>query len=229
MNEAIFIALMGITISCNELVEKPVVDFVWQKSICTQLSKDYSDIKLTPLKSSIVNNKNTLIDEDKIPRIASFKAGRLKVTVNEISKNNTVDEVTYLVNVEAYKNVWIMVRSMKSGRVLQEKDVFKSSINVAPFIGIKNFVDEIPVGKKLKVAQKKSSVLFIDSLEAPDLITIGDKLTAKIVDGNMSIETYALALESGNKKGQTIKVRLLATGATFQATIKGSKNVEISI
>lgn len=225
----VFIALMGVTINCNELINKPGVDPIWQKPVCDQLSKDYVDVELIPLKSHVLQIKDDSKREIQTPLISSLKGGRLKVTVYEKNKDSTHSEVTYLFSVNAYKDVWVMSRSMNSGSIIKEQDVFKSKMNVAPLMGVKTLVEDNPVGKKLKFSQKKSSFLFDDSLDVPNLVSTGDKLAAKIVNGNVNIEAYVIALEAGSEKGQQIKVRLIATGATFQATIKGNKNVQIDI
>lgn len=229
MSGVILTALMGISINCNELIDRPATDVSWQKSICAELSKDYQNIRLVPLKNVILSNAMTSNDELGVPQVASFQGGRLKITVNERTKSNSINEVDYFFHVDAYKEIWILKKAMNSGSILQEKDISRMSINVAPFVGIKDFIYEAPIGKKLKNSQKSKSILFTDSVENPDIITIGDALTALIVGGNLSIEMPAIALESGSENSEKIKVRLVATGATFDATITGNKNVQIDI
>lgn len=229
MSGIVLTALMGITINCNEFIDRPTTDVAWQKSVCVELSKDYQNVRLVPLKKLIINHEVTSHDELDVPQVISFQGGRLKIRINERAKSNSINEVAYFFNIDAYQEVWILKKAMKSGAILREKDISRKTINVAPFIGIKAFIDEAPIGKKLKISQKSGSVLFADSVDSPDIIITGDSLTAMIIGGNMSIEMPAIALESGSKKSEKIKVRLVATGATFEATIIGNKNVQIDI
>lgn len=222
-----FSAIVIAMIDCNELIKSNDQSIEWQHNICIELSKSYQNVSLTLLSNSVATDNGIRENPDESISVFPIQGGRVKVSVNE--KELGTGKRSYLFGIEAFKEVWVLSRRLKSGSIIRSRDLIKKSVNIAPYIGVKEFFSDPPIGKRMISTQKRNSIVFVDSVEDPNLISVGDELVAVIVDGRVTIEATAIALESSKAVNEKIQVRLVATGATFVATITGNKHVQIDL
>jgi len=200
----------------------------WKYDVCTELVKNYENVILTPLSST-----SKKIDAKKvgnIPRVVVYApiAGRLKVK-RLIVVDDGGEEVTTNFSIQAYKKVWAFKKRMHSGELIDKSDVYRKNVNVAPFIGIRNFEVQNPVGMTPTKAVSKGALLYEEIVSAPALIKARDKLTVLLHAGNLKIKTIGVALEDGKKLQDEIKVRIVETGAVVNGKITGKKDVYVEI
>ncbi len=198
----------------------------WKTEVCEKLAEDYEDVSLTPISSSYKN-----VSEISLQRVALSNplAGRLKVTRVIKDENDGFKEIVTNYSFKAYKRVWVLKRKIRNGELISKKDIFQKKLNVAPFVGLRNFDVRNPEGMTTIKNMPKGAFLYEEVISIPALIKEKDKVTVILHVNNLKIKTLGIALESGANLKDEIKVKIIDTGAVINAKIMGKSDVYVEI
>lgn len=224
------------TINCDEILlgrsqSRPDVQVeLVERKICNFFSANYEHVKLTLLK---VTTKATAEKKSKVilnePIIEEPLAGRVKISWWNASKNESVVHLNVTYSVDVYKSIAIFAKNIAINTTLRDSDIYFNTVNVAPFLGVKGFLKESPVGKMVTKKATKGHYIFSDILSAPALIKKDQFIYVVVKSAGLSINTEAIALENGFEVDSLIKVKVKETGAVLTARIKSEKIVYVEI
>jgi flagella basal body P-ring formation protein FlgA len=220
MNSIYFAGALSLIIDCENLSVQSNHE-QWHSQVCSQLQSDYDDVRLTAIKLS-----HRSVGASDMPPVVVGKivAGRLKVDVVDGIKQSH-----YLFSVNATQHVWVAKNKMYKGEIISRDDLILKKANVAPFVGLKTFFQEPLQGKMLARAIKKNEIIFADYLESKKLINQKQTIDLLIMSGNLQIKTKGKAMESAVNEGDSIRVKVLETGAILTGVVKGKENVYVEI
>lgn len=236
MLDAIFASFLNNAIACDSLAAKKqglvLTDDKTkvESKICDSFTNDYAQVRLNLLK---VTGKQIADEADTKelyqPQVEAPLAGRVKIVWSVKSDNGQLQQLTALYSLEAFKDVAVFSKSIVANQTLSDSDVEVKSINVAPYLGLKQFHQGSPEGMLLLKKVNKGSYVFTDILAGSALIKRNDEIALIITSGALKISTLAIALENGYKVGENIKVRIKETGAIVPANIKFEKKAYVEI
>jgi flagella basal body P-ring formation protein FlgA len=223
MNSIYLAGALSLVIDCDDLSLQSNRD-QWQSQVCSQLQSDFDDVRLTAIKL----NRHSVNSASEVRKvvIGNIMAGRLKVDVID---DDPLIQSRYLFSVNATRDVWVAKNKMYKGEVIDQDDLVLKKINVAPFIGLKTFLQEHFQGQILTRTIKKNEIVFADYLETKKLITQKQTIDLLIISGSLQIKTKGQAMESADKEGDKIKVKVIETGAILTGVVEGKENVYVEI
>lgn len=220
-------SLLNLSVDCSTLKLHELDEGEkWKKEVCEKLVVDYENVVLTPISSSY---KKVAGDGLRGIVLSTPLAGRLKIRRVINDGNNGFQEILTNYSFNAYKTVWVLKKKIRHGDLIDKKDIFRKKINVAPFIGLRNFDVKNPVGMTTIKNMPSGSFLYEEIISAPALIRVKDRVTVVLHLDNLKIKTIGVALENGINLEDEIKVKIIDTGAVVNAKIIGKKDVYVEI
>lgn len=216
---------LNLFINCQD-IPAALEQEIWPTQVCSQLKKKYDDVQLTAIKVMEKLTQGSIGPQS--PEIGDVFAGRLKVVVTGIKDGRSIQShITFAVSASQY--AWVAKKAMYKNKAIEESDFVLKKINVAPFIGLKNMlVGELPSGV-LNRTIKKNEILFLEYLDAENIINPRQPIDLVITSGSLMIKTKGIALGSAKKEGDQIKVQVLETGATVSGLVKGKEYIYVEI
>ncbi len=216
---------LNLFINCQD-ISAALEQEIWPIQVCSQLKEKYDDVQLTAIK--VIEKLTQSSMEPQRPEIGDVFAGRLKVVVAGIKDGRSIhSHITFAVS--ASQDAWVAKKTMYKNRAIEESDFVLKKINVAPFVGLKSMlVGELPSGV-LNRTIKKNEILFLEYLDAENIINPRQLIDLVITSGNLMIKTKGIALGSAKKAGDQIKVQVLETGATVSGLVKGKEYIYVEI
>jgi flagella basal body P-ring formation protein FlgA len=206
-----------------------------EKKICNFFSNNYEHVKLTSLKVTSLKATAKAAEKKQAkvvlnePIIEEPLAGRVKISWWAETKNESAVQLNVTYSMEAYKNIAIFGKNIAINTTIRDSDIYFSTVNVAPFLGIKGFLKESPVGKMVIKKATKGHYVFSDILSPPAMIRKDQVIYVVVKSAGLSINTEAIALENGFAVDSLIKVKVKDTGAVLMARIKSEKIVYVEI
>jgi flagella basal body P-ring formation protein FlgA len=225
MNFIYLAGTLSLVIDCENL-SLPSKQDQWQLQVCNQLQSEFDEVHLTSLK--VTNYKVDSGSELQPIVIGDILAGRVKVEVTS-EKDGQLIESRYLFSVKATRNVWVAKNKMYKGDLVQQDDFVLKKMNVAPFIGLKTFVNSNFIPRVLNKTVKKNAIFFEEYFEVKKLIAQRQIIDLFIMSGNLQIKAKGQAMESADREGDRIKVKIIETGAILMGVVKGKENVYVEI
>lgn len=223
MNSIYFAGLLSLVVDCESLSSLSKEE-EWQSQVCIKLQEDFDDVRLTALKLNVRSVDSERLESNVV--IGNILAGRLKV---DIIDKNLMEKRQYLFSVNASKDVWVTKKKKYQGEVISHDDVVKKKINIAPFVGLRTIVKDDIQGKVLNKTLKRDEIVFADYLEFKKLIVQKQIVDLVLRSGNLQIKTKGQAMEAAANEGDSIKVRVIETGAILTGLVKGKENVYVEI
>lgn len=224
--------LLSGAINCSDVrgnIESSIITDVALKNslvaVCQSFPPDYEKIIIYPLKLSALEVSENLAKASVL--VGQPVAGKIKVTWMDVREHDKEYQVTLKVAFEAYKSVWVFSNDLNADSLLKQEDVTLKTLNVAPFLGIRNFVEGNPVGKRLIKYCNKGQIIFNEYLSAPLLVKKNMGIKAVLIDNGLKIEMDAVSLEDADKLNQKIKIRVLASGAVLTGILEGKDTVYV--
>lgn len=107
------------------------------------------------------------------------------------------------------------------GAAVRESDYEQIEVDMLRNRGAFREVSDDLAGRRLRVSLKKGQVLMRSSLESMPQVAKNQEISLRVVSGNISVETRAVALVDG-EQGRVIPVRLLANNERLNATVEAS-------
>ncbi len=223
MNSIYLVGVLSLVIDCKNLSLQSDND-LWQSEVCDQVQSDFDDLRLTAIR---LNRQSVEATSEIQPVVVgNIMAGRLRV---DITDDNRLMKSCYLFSVDATRYVWVAKNKIYKGEAISNDELTLKKMNVAPFIGLKEFLQE-PMGHQvLNRTIKKNEIVFLDYLESKKLIVQRQTIDLLIISGDLQIKAKGQAMESADKEGDVIKVRVIETGAILTGVVKGKENVYVQI
>jgi len=218
-------SVLSVAIECTDLPDTIKLE-PWQIKTCETLQRDYKDVRLTVIKISDYPSNMPLRSSE--PVVGDLLAGRLNVDVVE-NVGTVATRRRYLLWVVAAKEVLVARRTMHKGDKVNQSDLELKTINVAPFVGLKSFSQQVPENRSLKKTFKKNGIFFDDYLEDAYLVSKMQEIPLVVASGDLRIQTSCIALESALYKGDRIKVRVAGTGAVVEGIVKVDERIYVEI
>lgn len=236
MLDAVFAGFLNSAIACDLIgSQQRSIDVMDEKAqveskICNFFSRSFAHVKLTPLKvTSKQNIDSKNLTELYEPLIEVPLAGRVKISWLIKLNNGMAQQLDVIYSMEAFKDVLVFNKSILINQEIRESDVDYKSVNVAPYIGLKDFYQGSLSGKMLLKKAVKGNYVFTENISDSALIKVNDEITLIIKSGGLSVRTLAVALENGYRVASSIKVRVKDTGAVMPANIQTEKIAYVEI
>lgn len=236
MIDIAFAGFVNNTINCDEILLRRSesradvqVELV-ERKICNFFSVNYEHVKLTSLKvmaKAAEQRKSSVALHE--PVIEEPLAGRVKISWWNEAKNESAMHLTVTYSIEMYKSIAIFGKNIAVNNTIKDSDIYFNTVNVAPFLGVKGFLKESPVGKMVIKKATKGHYIFSDILSPPAMIKKDQVIYVVVKSAGLSINTEAIALENGFEVDDLIKVKVKNTGAVLTARIKSEKIVYVEI
>lgn len=207
-----------------------LLTFFSSDSLETKL-KNYVAEKLPEVKRFELQIKTMTIKKDNIINVEIDKSREFKLSgkfayipiILEFSEGRKVQSILTS-EIKIYGDVFVAIRDISKGEVINIKDFILDeqelrNQNMKPLI---DFNSEY----KAKVNIKKGDLLLSDKVDFKPIIKIGDKLTAHLIRGSVSISFQAESRSNG-LVGDKINI-LSYDNKIYTALIKDNKNVYIN-
>lgn len=184
------------------------------------------EVKRFELQIKTLNLKNDKISNVSIDGNREFKlSGKYAYIpiVIEYTEGRKVQSILTS-EIKIYGDVFVAMRDIKKGEVINIKDFIldEQEIKNQNSKPINDFKNEY----KSKVNIKKGDLLTSDKIEYKPIVKIGDRLTAHLIRGSVSI-TFQAESRSNGLVGDRINI-LSYDNKIYTALIKDKKNVFIN-
>jgi len=222
---ALFLAgALGLAIDCNQITSPPLGKD-WQSQVCNKLQAQYDDVQLVVIKVTDLVGPDISLNR---VQVGDLFAGRIKVSV-PVNLNGQQAGREYLLSVQAIKDVMVATRSVYKGRSLQDGDAIRKRVNVAPFIGLKEFTQVNEKNTVLKKTLKRNEIIFSEYFENEKIIMPRQSVDVVIVSGDIAIKAKGIAIDSAEQIGSEIRVKVVETGVVVKGTVKMQENLYVEI
>ena len=183
---------------------------------------DYEVVRM-PRNIKSFSDERVSILHDKNIRISN---GYAYVPIEVIFKNNVTTKSVATLKISLYQDVYVAIRKIKRGEELSKGDFFVMEKNVAQTIGAPIKLDEQLNNMRASTNIKQDLVLLESMIERKPIVNRGDRVTAYVSVGNVTISFMANAREEGYK-GKRIRIVRDDDKRIFKAEILDPKNVKI--
>jgi flagella basal body P-ring formation protein FlgA len=160
----------------------------------------YEKIEIN-VQDKIEENEKLTIDKSKEPNQGR---GFILIPVF-IEKNNFKKQSFVTIKVRLFKKVLISNGDIKSRETLAQNLFREQLTDVSEFSGTP-FTEPDELSKyRTRSFLREGDILFKEKIELEPIINMGDKISAEVKCGNVSITTDAFARQNGNK-GDVIRI-----------------------
>jgi len=149
-------------------------------------------------------------------------------TINIQCRTATPWSIYIPVNIDVWKEIPILLTTVKRGETIHAQDVSMQRCNLAKLQG--KFVDTMAdvIGKSANRSLAAGSALYPDQLITPDMIKKGDTVVLTLQTGSITVSASGTAKQSG-KQGDQISVDNLTSNRTVTGRIIDRNTVSISL
>jgi flagella basal body P-ring formation protein FlgA len=150
----------------------------------------------------------------------------MNVWVDVLVDKNHYQTISVGFSVKAFAPVWVAVKSMKNGNIIQKESLRKeykdiAKLNDAP-------VDEVlPTNERLKENVSEGEVIVASNLENIPDVSKGEKISVVAQEGAVTVTAVAIALDDGNM-GDKIRVGKPNSDIVYHAVVMGRKLATIN-
>lgn len=221
MKELVLSALLGLNIDCVPQQKYSPAE-LWKKDVC-QVFDGYDNVKLKAVRSLTKPVDGAHISKTE-PDISKPIAGRVAVKRRTQLENGQDVMLTTFYTVSAVKDVWVARRNINKDSVIGSRDVVMEKRDVIGFVGVKTIVPDV-VGAFTERRFTKGQIILGDYLRATPVVTKGKEVNALLESGGIKISTPGVLLQNGYLENDTVKIKLLDTGAIKSGRVRDDETI----
>lgn len=198
------------------------LDEYLQQQLAEYKRFEYEVVRL-PRDLESLSDDRVVIKQDQTLRISN---GYAYVPIELVLGDGVSTRSMATLKVSLYKDVYIALRDIKRGEVLSKGDFFIEEKDIAELVTTPMDIAEPLMDMRASTNIRQDLVLQENMVERKPIVKRGDRITAFVVVGNVSISFMANAREEGYK-GKRIRIVRDDDKRIFKAEIIDPKNVKI--